>query len=79
MKHWNNDKVKAFKDSDGTIFVRGPWTINGRTYDWKLLDNLGGGPDYCTAYQMEMWNVELKQVVENEHFINLVEQRSNIA
>ena len=79
MKYWNSDKVKAFRDVDGTVFVRGPFEIGGKKYDWKLIDNLGGGPDYCTTRQMEMWDVELKQVIENEHYLNIIEERSNKA
>lgn len=57
MKSWNNETVKAFHDDNETKFERGPFTINGIEYDYKLTDK--NGEDYCTTNQMESWDVDM--------------------
>ena len=74
MKYWNNEKVKAFKDVDGTIFIKGPYEFGDKSYEYKLIDNMG--VDYCTREQMEWWDVELKQVIDNEHYLKTVQDRA---
>lgn len=53
-----NPLVKSFKAEDGTIYIKGPWKVEGHTYDWKLIDKLG--EDYCTEEQMLIWDVRFK-------------------
>ena len=56
--------LKSFKAEDGTIFIRGPWKIDGKSYDWKLIDKQG--EDYCTEWQMLSWDVRFKSLIDQD-------------
>lgn len=55
--NWTSDMddVISFKDDTGTIFVRGPFEVNGIMYDYQMLD--ADGEDYCNTDQMLEWKV----------------------
>lgn len=50
-------KTPAFFDQKGTKFIKGPFLVEGRTYDYKLVDK--DGIDFCTVAQMEDWYVDV--------------------
>lgn len=63
---WDNNVVEKFEAVDGTVYTRGPFSIEyvpGKTanYDYKLEDT--NGEDYCDIQQMKWWGVELKQIL----------------
>jgi hypothetical protein len=76
MKYWNNPKVKAFRDIDGVVFIKGPFVISGRSYDWKFIDR--DGVDYAMSQQLEWWDIELKQVIDNENYLNTIIEKGKI-
>jgi len=66
MKFWNNDKITAFKDETGVIFRRGPFDVDGQTYDYMIDSDDGEDDvDYCTVKQMEDWDVVMIRIVES--------------
>jgi hypothetical protein len=60
MKYkWQNSNIILFEDDIGTIYEKGPFVIDGNTYDYKLTDN--NGVDYCSEEQMVVWKVNFKK------------------
>jgi hypothetical protein len=57
---WETVRVKKFIDKFGTTFTR--VTENNVEYDFKLED--GFGEDYCTLEQMELWDIQIKTILE---------------
>lgn len=57
----NNPCIKAFVDTTGTTYYVGPYIIDGKTYDFKIVDS--DGVDYCTEEQLNIWNVVVAQVL----------------
>jgi hypothetical protein len=53
---WLEDTV-SFKDDNDTLFIKGPFDVNGGVYDYKLIDR--HGEDYCTRDQMMSWDVRM--------------------
>ena len=58
---WLSEDIKMFRDDNGTIFIKGPFTVDGIDYDCKLKDQ--SGEDYCTFSQMIDWDVRMKEVM----------------
>lgn len=58
-KEFLNSKVKVFKDEIGTKFIKGPFDVDGETYDFKFIDSKGF-EDYCTEYQILEWKPLIK-------------------
>ena len=51
-------KLNEFIDEIGTKFIKGPFEVNNKKYDYKLIDK--DGEDYCTIDQIKNWNIKLK-------------------
>ena len=54
------NECNSFTDDLDVVFIKGPFEVNNKTYDFKLIDE--DGEDYCTIGQMRMWNVKIKKV-----------------
>ena len=65
MKFWSNEKITAFRDETGTIFRRGPFDIDGQTYDYSIETTEDDEIDYCTVQQMEDWDIVMTRIVES--------------
>ena len=63
MKRWNTEGIEKFIDNTGTKYTKGPFEIDGHTYDYKLEDK--DGEDYCTINQMVVWDVEMVEEIFN--------------
>lgn len=64
--NWNNEVVQKFEANDGTVYTKGPFTVEyvkgkSNTYDYKLEDK--DGEDYCTTAQMLSWNIKMAKVL----------------
>ena len=44
-----------FMTKDNTIFTKGPFIIEGKTYDYKILDPSDGLEDYASVQQLLYW------------------------
>ena len=64
MKSWNAENIERFVDDNETEFIKGPHEIDGKTYDYKLIDK--EGEDYCTIEQMEIWDVNVTKTLRSE-------------
>jgi hypothetical protein len=56
LQKWLEDVV-SFKDDIDTLFIKGPFEVDGGVYDYKLIDR--HGEDYCTKEQMLSWDVRM--------------------
>ena len=61
MKRWNAEKTQIFYDEFDTKFIKGPFMVEDKEYDYKLIDK--DGEDYCTIDQMECWDIEMVREV----------------
>jgi hypothetical protein len=50
-------ELSKFKDSTGSIFIKGPFEVDNETYDYKFHDaaDSSDSEDYCTEKQLECW------------------------
>lgn len=53
---------KKFVDETRTVFTKGPFMIDGKSYDYRLRDK--DGEDYCTTEQIESWCVSITRIIE---------------
>jgi hypothetical protein len=56
------ENIKKFIDDNNTVFTKGPFEVDGKTYDYKLQDS--DGTDYCTLDQIKEWQVKPIKVIE---------------
>lgn len=61
---WKNVNVKKFLDDNNTIFEKGPFTVDGKTYEWKFIDQKNDNEDYCDITQLIDWDVKVKKIIE---------------
>ena len=61
--------IVKFMDDNYTIFTRGPFVIDGDTYEYRLEDNKGA--DYCTEEQLELWQVSIMSVLDEDEELKL--------
>lgn len=66
---WMAEEIKSFKDDTGTMFIKGPFYVDGIEYDCKLKDK--NGEDYCTYEQMIDWNVRMSSPVDVSHMTSM--------
>jgi len=63
-RSWQNNNVKVFVDDLDTIYIRGPFEVDGQVYDYKFKEgNLNDEAhiDYCMEDQMLEWNISMRK------------------
>jgi hypothetical protein len=75
-KEFKNLKLPAFIDQFGTKFIKGPFEIDGVTFDYKLIDK--DGEDFCTAEQMENWYIDIVNKAKVDERDNLYRRHEAI-
>jgi len=61
---WQNEKIKVFVDEMDTVYVRGPFEVDGIKYDYKLKEgNLTDEShvDYCNEEQLIEWGIVMRK------------------
>lgn len=60
---WMDERIQSFIDEMETEFIKGPWEIDGKIYDYKFVTK-DGEEDYCMCQQMIDWNIRLVKVYQ---------------
>ena len=59
---WDSQCIEAVVSTDGTVFIKGPYHIDNKQFDYKMINEHGN--TFCSINEIISWGYMIDKVIE---------------